>query len=207
MEARFSTFFRVALATVVRKYRVFSSRFRVLFFLSHFCRLARISSPSRKCGGNCDSEHIQHSFVSIPGCRRRHGFDRILWPARSWKDAARRNYLHKHCSRCRRQVRGSCGFVPFFFSLDSIRLRHSIAVQLAKLAGLKVIGSTGDDAKVQFLKEELGVDVAFNYKTRSVWDVLKEHGPIDIYSTMLEASNWMPHSCTRVKRAHASSYV
>jgi len=57
----------------------------------------------------------------------------------------------------------------------------SIAVQLAKFAGLKVIGSTGDDAKVQFLKEELGADIAFNYKTQSVWDVLKEHGPIDIY--------------------------
>ena len=60
-------------------------------------------------------------------------------------------------------------------------LPRSVAVQLAKLAGLKVIGSTGDDAKVKFLKEELGVDVAFNYKTQSVWDVLKEHGPIDIY--------------------------
>lgn len=54
-------------------------------------------------------------------------------------------------------------------------------VQLAKLAGLKVIGSTGDDAKVKYLKEELGVDVAFNYKKESVWDVLKENGPIDIY--------------------------
>jgi NADPH-dependent curcumin reductase CurA len=49
------------------------------------------------------------------------------------------------------------------------------------MAGLKVIGSTGDDAKVQFLKEELGADIAFNYKTQSVWDVLKDHGPIDIY--------------------------
>ena len=108
-EARFSTSFRVTLATVVRKYRAFSSRFRILLFLmalSHCCRMARISSPSRKCGGNCDSEPIQHSFVSIPGCRRRHGFDRILRPAYSWKDAARRNHLHKHCSRCRRQVRG-----------------------------------------------------------------------------------------------------
>lgn len=143
--------------------------------------MARISSPSRTCGGNCDSESIQHSFVSISGCRRRHRFDRILRPAYLWKDAARRNYLYKHCSWCRRQVRESRGFVPFFFSLIPTRPRHSIAVQLAKLAGLKVIGSTGDDAKVQFLKEELGVDVAFNYKTQSVWDVLKEHGPIDIY--------------------------
>lgn len=55
-----------------------------------------------------------------------------------------------------------------------------MVVQLAKLAGLKVIGSTGDDAKVKYLKE-LGVDVAFNYKKESVWDVLKENGPIDIY--------------------------
>ena len=52
---------------------------------------------------------------------------------------------------------------------------------MAKLAGLKVIGCTGDDEKVKYLKEELGVDVAFNYKKESVWDVLKEHSPIDIY--------------------------
>lgn len=52
---------------------------------------------------------------------------------------------------------------------------------MAKLAGLKVIGATGDDNKVKYLKEELGFDVAFNYKKESVWDVLKEHGPIDIY--------------------------
>jgi len=56
----------------------------------------------------------------------------------------------------------------------------SIVAQLAKLAGLKVIGSTGDDAKVKWLKE-LELDVAFNYKTTNVADVLKEHGPIDIY--------------------------
>lgn len=53
-------------------------------------------------------------------------------------------------------------------------------VQLAKQAGLKVIGSTGNDEKVEYLKE-IGVDIAFNYKKESVWDVLKEHGPIDIY--------------------------
>lgn len=57
----------------------------------------------------------------------------------------------------------------------------SIVVQLAKLAGLRVIGSTGDDEKVKYLKEELGVEVAFNYKKESVWEVLKEHGPIDLY--------------------------
>lgn len=59
--------------------------------------------------------------------------------------------------------------------------KFRFVVQLAKLAGLKVIGSTGSDSKVAYLKSELGVDVAFNYKTTSVWDILKEHGPIDIY--------------------------
>lgn len=57
----------------------------------------------------------------------------------------------------------------------------SLVVQLAKLAGLKVIGSAGDAQKIRFLKDELDADVAFNYKTESVWDVLKEHGPVDIY--------------------------
>jgi hypothetical protein len=56
----------------------------------------------------------------------------------------------------------------------------SAVAQLAKLAGLKVIGSTGDDDKVKWL-EELKLDVAFNYKTTKVADVLREHGPIDIY--------------------------
>lgn len=53
-------------------------------------------------------------------------------------------------------------------------------VQLAKSQGLKVIGSAGSEDKVKFLKE-IGVDVAFNYKTTSTKEVLAEHGPIDIY--------------------------
>jgi NADPH-dependent curcumin reductase CurA len=53
-------------------------------------------------------------------------------------------------------------------------------VQLAKLEGLKVIGSAGSDDKVQFLRD-IGVDVAFNYKTTDLDSVLKEHGPIDMY--------------------------
>ncbi|EJD36865.1 alcohol dehydrogenase [Auricularia subglabra TFB-10046 SS5] len=56
----------------------------------------------------------------------------------------------------------------------------SIVVQLAKAVGLKVIGSAGQDHKLDFLRE-LGADVVFNYKTTSVDDVLREHGPVDIY--------------------------
>lgn len=56
----------------------------------------------------------------------------------------------------------------------------SFVVQLAKKAGLKVIGSTGSDEKVAFLKS-LGVDVTINYKTEDLASILAKEGPIDIY--------------------------
>ncbi|KAF8904154.1 hypothetical protein CPB85DRAFT_1538295 [Mucidula mucida] len=56
----------------------------------------------------------------------------------------------------------------------------SMVIQLAKLDGLKVIGSAGSDAKVQFMKE-IGADVAFNYKTTDTLEVLKKEGPLDVY--------------------------
>ncbi|KAG9075490.1 hypothetical protein FRC06_010065, partial [Ceratobasidium sp. 370] len=56
----------------------------------------------------------------------------------------------------------------------------STVSQLAKAAGLKVIGSAGSDDKVEYLKS-IGVDVAFNYKKTKISDVLAKEGPIDIY--------------------------
>ncbi|KAF9027324.1 NAD(P)-binding protein [Hymenopellis radicata] len=56
----------------------------------------------------------------------------------------------------------------------------SMVIQLAKLDGLKVIGSAGSDAKVQFMKD-IGADVAFNYKTADTLEVLKKEGPLDVY--------------------------
>jgi len=56
----------------------------------------------------------------------------------------------------------------------------SLVVQLAKLDGLKVIGSAGQEEKLNFLRE-IGTDVAFNYKEQSIDSVLKEHGPVDMY--------------------------
>ncbi|EGO23779.1 hypothetical protein SERLADRAFT_349468 [Serpula lacrymans var. lacrymans S7.9] len=53
-------------------------------------------------------------------------------------------------------------------------------VQLAKVDGLKVIACAGSDEKVKFMKE-IGADVAFNYKTTPVAEVLKKEGPIDVY--------------------------
>lgn len=53
--------------------------------------------------------------------------------------------------------------------------------QLAKAAGLRVLGSAGSDEKVKFLREELGIDQAFNYKTSSTTEEIKKFGGLDIY--------------------------
>lgn len=57
-----------------------------------------------------------------------------------------------------------------------------VLIQLAKLDGLRVIGSAGSDEKVAFMKE-LGADVAFNYKTTDIDELLEKEGPIDMYVT------------------------
>jgi NADPH-dependent curcumin reductase CurA len=54
-----------------------------------------------------------------------------------------------------------------------------MAIQLAKKDGLKVIASAGSEEKVKFMKE-IGADVAFNYKTTDVREVLAKEGPIDM---------------------------
>ena len=59
----------------------------------------------------------------------------------------------------------------------------SVAGQLAKLRGCRVIGSAGSDEKLKFLREECGFDSAFNYKTGPVFEQLKLAAPegIDVY--------------------------
>lgn len=53
----------------------------------------------------------------------------------------------------------------------------SVAGQIAKLKGCKVVGSAGSDDKVAYLKE-LGFDQAFNYKTvPSLEEALKNASP------------------------------
>jgi hypothetical protein len=58
-----------------------------------------------------------------------------------------------------------------------------VAGQLAKLRGCRVIGSAGSEEKVQFLREECGFDVAFDYRIGPVAEQLKVEAPdgIDIY--------------------------
>jgi NADPH-dependent curcumin reductase CurA len=59
----------------------------------------------------------------------------------------------------------------------------SIAAQIAKLKGCYVVGSTGSDEKVRWLKDEAKLDAAFNYKTAPVRAQLRELTPkgIDVY--------------------------
>jgi NADPH-dependent curcumin reductase CurA len=58
-----------------------------------------------------------------------------------------------------------------------------LAVQIAKLKGHFVIGSAGSDAKVRMLREDYGLDAAFNYRAAPVADQLREAAPdgIDVY--------------------------
>jgi hypothetical protein len=59
----------------------------------------------------------------------------------------------------------------------------SLAAQMAKLRGNRVIGSAGSDEKVSYLLDELGLDAAFNYKSGPLPELLQEAAPdgIDVY--------------------------
>jgi NADPH-dependent curcumin reductase CurA len=59
----------------------------------------------------------------------------------------------------------------------------SLVGQMAKIRGHRVIGSAGSDEKVAYLLEELGLDAAFNYKSRPLPELLREAAPdgIDVY--------------------------
>jgi NADPH-dependent curcumin reductase CurA len=59
----------------------------------------------------------------------------------------------------------------------------AIAVQIAKIKGCYVVGSTGSDEKVRWLTEEAGIDAAFNYKSGPIRPQLKALTPngIDVY--------------------------
>ncbi|MEO8504681.1 MAG: NADP-dependent oxidoreductase [Acidobacteriota bacterium] len=58
-----------------------------------------------------------------------------------------------------------------------------IAGQIARIQGCRVVGVAGSDAKTAWLRDELGFDAAFNYKTDDLDASLQEHCPdgIDVY--------------------------
>jgi hypothetical protein len=59
----------------------------------------------------------------------------------------------------------------------------SLVAQMAKIRGHRVIGSAGSDDKVSYLREELGLDAAFNHRAGPVAELLRAAAPdgIDIY--------------------------
>jgi NADPH-dependent curcumin reductase len=59
----------------------------------------------------------------------------------------------------------------------------SIAGQIAKIKGCRVVGTAGSDEKCEWVKNELGFDACINYKTADLREALKEACPdgIDVY--------------------------
>jgi len=92
---------------------------------------------------------------------------------------------------------GAMGVTAYAGLIDAAQLREgdivwisaaagavgSLAAQIAKLRGHRVIGSAGSESKVRYLLHELGLDAAFNYHDGSVVERLREAAPdgIDVY--------------------------
>jgi hypothetical protein len=59
----------------------------------------------------------------------------------------------------------------------------SVAGQIAKLKGCRVIGIAGGEEKCRWLVDELGFDGAIDYKAENVRAALKQHAPkgVDVY--------------------------
>jgi NADPH-dependent curcumin reductase CurA len=89
----------------------------------------------------------------------------------------------------------------------------SIAAQIAKLRGHRVIGSAGSSAKVRYLLDELGLDAAFNYRDGSIVEHIRKAARRDrrvldnVAGDHLEAAlttlsycETAPHRATRPQR-------
>ena len=59
----------------------------------------------------------------------------------------------------------------------------SVAAQIAKLKGCYVVGSTGSDDKVRWLREDVGLDAVINYKKQPIRQALETATPngLDVY--------------------------
>ena len=93
-------------------------------------------------------------------------------------------------------VMGGAGFVAYGGLLEIGKMKEgeqvfvstaagsvgSLASQIAKLKGCTVVGSTGSDEKVTWLKN-LGLDAVINYKKEPIRDALEKATPkgIDVY--------------------------
>ncbi len=59
----------------------------------------------------------------------------------------------------------------------------SVAGQIGRIKGCRVVGIAGGEEKCRWITEELGFDAAIDYKSQPVYEKLREHCPdgIDIY--------------------------
>ncbi|MFC3041872.1 NADP-dependent oxidoreductase [Virgibacillus xinjiangensis] len=59
----------------------------------------------------------------------------------------------------------------------------TVAGQIAKLYGCRVIGIAGSEKKTSYLQQELGFDAVINYRTENMKEAVKQHCPdgVDIY--------------------------
>jgi len=59
----------------------------------------------------------------------------------------------------------------------------SLVGQIAKVKGCKVLGFAGSEDKLRWMKDDLGFDLVFNYKTVKLDETFKTHAPdgIDCY--------------------------
>src|SRR6202040_2554623 len=94
-------------------------------------------------------------------------------------------------------VLGMTGLTAYFGLLDTGRLKEgdtvvvsgaagavgSVAGQIAKIKGCRVIGIAGGPDKCQYVVRELGFDAAIDYKGQDVKESLKQHCPrgVDVY--------------------------
>jgi NADPH-dependent curcumin reductase CurA len=94
-------------------------------------------------------------------------------------------------------VLGATGLTAYFGLLDTGRAREgdtvvvsgaagavgSVAGQIAKIKGCRVIGIAGGPDKCRLVRDELGFDAVIDYKNEDVRLALREHAPkgVDVY--------------------------
>jgi NADPH-dependent curcumin reductase CurA len=92
---------------------------------------------------------------------------------------------------------GMTGLTAYFGLLDVAKVKEgetvvvsgaagavgSVAGQIAKIQGARVVGIAGGEEKCRWLVDELGFDAAIDYKSEDVRRALREHAPagVDVY--------------------------
>lgn len=75
----------------------------------------------------------------------------------------------------------------------------SIAAQIAKVKGARVVGIAGSDEKCRWLTEDLGLDVALNYKAADFRQKFKEATPNYINVYFDNGKLWVVKKSKRIK--------